>query len=81
VHLLDSGGPLGRLALQLQELVQQGFRPIRQPPVVRPQGLDEGVESIALLLELAELGAHLVQGAIPFPGAVLQFLPPANEDQ
>jgi hypothetical protein len=80
-HLLNSGGPLHGLALQLQELVPQGFRPIRQPPVARPQGLDEGIESVALLPEAAELGAHLVEGAISFPGAVLQFLPPANEDQ
>jgi hypothetical protein len=80
-HCLDGGGSLRRLALQLQELVPQGFRPIRQPPVLRPQGLDEGVEGIALLLEPAELGAHPVEGIVPSPGAVLQFLPPANEDQ
>jgi hypothetical protein len=42
-HRLDGGGSLRRPALQLQELVPQGFRPIRQPPVLRPQGLDEGI--------------------------------------
>jgi hypothetical protein len=80
-HRLDGGGSLRRPALQLQELVPQGFRPIRQPPVLRPQGLGEGVKSVALLLEPAELRAHPVEGVIPSPGAVLQFLPPTNEDQ
>jgi hypothetical protein len=80
-HRLDGGGSLHRPALLLQELVLQGFHPIRQPPVLRPQGLDEGVESVALLLESAELGAHPVKGVIPSPGAVLQFLPPTNEDR
>jgi hypothetical protein len=59
-------------------MISQGFRPVRQPPVVGPQGLDEGVESVALLLEPVELGAHLVDGAIHVPGADLQLLPPAN---
>jgi hypothetical protein len=78
---LDGGGSLRRPALQLQELVLQGFHPIRQPPVLRPQGLDEGVESVALLLELAELGAHLVEGVVPSLGAVLQFLLPTSGAQ
>jgi hypothetical protein len=30
---------------------------------------------------LAELGAHLVEGAVPVTGAVLQLLPPADENQ
>jgi hypothetical protein len=59
------------LALQLQEVVSQGFHPVRQPPVAGPQGLDEGVEGVALLLEPAELGAHLVKGAVPVSGADL----------
>jgi hypothetical protein len=33
-----------------------------------------------VLLEPTELGAHLVEGVIPFPGVALQFLLPANED-
>jgi hypothetical protein len=61
-------------------VVPQGFRPIRQPTVTGPQGLDEGVEGVALLLEPAGLGAHLVEGAVPVPGADLQLLPSANED-
>jgi hypothetical protein len=59
------------LALQLQELVAQGLRPVRQPAIPGPQGLGEGVESVALLLELAELSAHLVEGAVPVAGAEL----------
>jgi hypothetical protein len=69
------------MSFQLQELVPQGFRPVRQPPVARPRGLDEGVESVALLLEPAELEAHLVEGAISLPGVILQFLPAADENQ
>jgi hypothetical protein len=80
-HRLDGGGSLRMPALQLQELVLQGLRPIRQPLVLRPQGLDKGVESVALLLEPAELEAHPVEGVVPSPGAVLPFLPPANEDR
>jgi hypothetical protein len=71
LHLLDGGGPLRGLSLQLQELVSQGFRPVRQPPITCPQGLDEGVESVALLPETAELGAHLVEGIVPLPGPIL----------
>jgi hypothetical protein len=32
-----------------------------------------------LLLERAELGAHLVEGAVSVPDADLQLLPSANE--
>jgi hypothetical protein len=77
--LLDGGDTLRGPALQLQEVVSQGFRPVRQPPVVGPQGLDEGVEGVALLLQPAELGAHLVEGAVSVPGANLQLLPSTNE--
>jgi hypothetical protein len=31
-------------------VVPQGFCPVRQSPVASPQGLGEGVESVALLL-------------------------------
>jgi hypothetical protein len=60
-------------------VVPQGFCPVRQSPVASPQGLGEGVESVALLLEPTELRAHLVEGAISVPGAELQLLPSANE--
>jgi hypothetical protein len=60
-------------------LVAQGLRPVRQPAVPGPQSLREGVESVALLPELAELGAHLVEGAVPVAGAVLQLLPSIDE--
>jgi hypothetical protein len=45
-----------------------------------PQGLGEGVESVALLSELAELSAHLVEGTVPVAGTELQLLPPADKD-
>jgi hypothetical protein len=68
------------LPLQLQELVAQGLRPIRQPAIPGPQGLGEGVESVALFPELAELGTHLVEGAIPDAGAELQLLPTTGKN-
>jgi hypothetical protein len=34
-----------------------------------------------LLPELAELSAHLVEGAAPVAGAELQLLPPADKNQ
>jgi hypothetical protein len=37
------------------------------------------MESVALLPELAELNAHLVEGAVPVTGAELQLLPPADK--
>jgi hypothetical protein len=67
------------LPLQLQELVTQGLRPVRQPAIRGPQGLGEGVESVTLLPELAELSAHLVEGVVPVAGVELQLLPPANK--
>jgi hypothetical protein len=70
-HLLDGGGPLRGVSFQLQKLVPQGFRPVRQPLIAYPQGLDEGVESAALLPKPAELGAHLVEGTVPLPGPIL----------
>jgi hypothetical protein len=54
--------PLRGLSFQLQELVSQGFRSVRHPPIARPQGFDEGVGSVSLLSELAQLRAHLVEG-------------------
>jgi 2-keto-4-pentenoate hydratase len=38
-------------------------------------------KSVALLPELAELGVHLVEGAVLVAGAVLELLPPANGNQ
>jgi hypothetical protein len=43
------------------------------------QGLREGVESVALLPEPVELGAQLVEGAVPVAGALLQLLLSADE--
>jgi hypothetical protein len=57
--------------LQLQELVAQRLRPVRQPAIPGPQGLGEGVKSVALLPELAKLSAHLVEGTVPIAGAEL----------
>jgi hypothetical protein len=69
------------LPLQLQELVAQSLCPVRQPVVPGPQVLGERVESVALLLELAELGAHLVEGTVPVAGAELQLLPTTDKNQ
>jgi hypothetical protein len=77
---LDGGGTLWGLALQLQEVVPQDFRPVRQPAVTSPQGLVKGIEGVALLLKPAELEAHLVKGAVPVMGADLQLPPSANKD-
>jgi hypothetical protein len=69
------------LPLQLQELVAQSLCPVRQPAIPGPQGLDERVEGVPLLPELAELSAHLVEGAVPVVGTELQLLPPADKNQ
>jgi hypothetical protein len=78
---LDGGGAPRGPPLQLQEVVAQSLCPVRQPAVPGPQGLSEGVEVVVLLPELAELSAHLVEGAVPVAGAELQLLPPADKDQ
>jgi hypothetical protein len=69
------------LPLQLQELVAQSLCLVRQPAVPGPQGLGERVESVALLPELVELSAHLVEGAVPVAGAELQLLPTTGKNQ
>jgi hypothetical protein len=46
-----------------------------------PQGLREHVEGVTLLPELAELGTHLVEGAILVAGAMLEPLPPTDRNQ
>jgi hypothetical protein len=78
---LNGEGARRGLPLQLQELVAQGLRPVRQPAIPSPQGLREGVEGVTLLPELAELSARLGKSAVPVAGAVLQPLPPASGDQ
>jgi hypothetical protein len=65
----------------LQELVAQGFRPVRQPTVLGPQGLRKRAEGVTLLLELAKLGAHLVEGAILVAGSALELLPPTDQNR
>jgi hypothetical protein len=45
-----------------------------------PQGVSERVEGVAPLPELAELGAHQVEGAVLVTGAVLELLSPTNRD-
>jgi hypothetical protein len=65
----------------LQELVVQGLCPVRQLAVLGPQGLRERVEGVTLLPELTELGAHLVKGAILVADAVLELLPPTDQNQ
>jgi hypothetical protein len=76
---LESGGARRGLPFALLKLVAQGLHPVRQPTVRRPQGLRERDEGVTLLLEMAELGAHLVEGAILVTGAMLELLPPTNQ--
>jgi hypothetical protein len=64
----------------LQELVAQGLLPVRQPAVLGPQGLRERVEGVTLLPELAELGTHLVEGAVLVACAVPELPPPTDRN-
>jgi hypothetical protein len=45
-----------------------------------PQGIGERVKGVASLPELAELGAHLIEGATLAAGAVLELLSPTSRD-
>jgi hypothetical protein len=78
---LEGGGTRRGLALMLQELVAQDLRPVRQLAVEGPQGLRERDEGVTLLLEPAKLGTHLVEGVVLVAGAVLELLPPMNQNQ
>jgi hypothetical protein len=80
VNPLNGGGAPRGFPLQLQELVAQSLCPVRQPAIPGPQGLSEGAESVALLPELAELNAHLVEGVVPVASTELQLLLPADMD-
>jgi hypothetical protein len=60
-------------------MVQQGLGPVYQPPVWRPQGLDEGVDGVVLPPVLAEIGVEAVKGVIYLPGPALQILPPTGK--
>jgi hypothetical protein len=62
-------------------LVLQGFCPVHQPPVVGPQGFDEGVEGVVLLPVPARLGVQLVEDAVPLPSPTLQLLLPADKER
>jgi hypothetical protein len=62
------------------ELITQGHGPVRQPAVRGPQGVGECVEGVAPLPELAELGAHLVEGGILVAGAELKLLSPTSQN-
>jgi hypothetical protein len=75
LHPLDRGNVLRSLGVQLWRLIPQGLRPVHQPPVRGPQGLDEGVEGVVLPPVPVELGVQAVEGVILLPGAALQILP------
>jgi hypothetical protein len=62
------------------ELITQGHGLVRQPAVRGPQGVGECVEGVAPLPELAELGAHLVEGGILVAGAELKLLSPTSQN-
>jgi hypothetical protein len=78
---LEGGGARHVLPFALLELVAQGLSPVRQRAVRGPQGVSERVEGVAPLTELAKLGAHLVEDAILITGAVLELLPPVDQNQ
>jgi hypothetical protein len=46
-----------------------------------PQGVRKRVKGVTLLPEMAELGTHLVEGAIFVAGSVLELLPPTDQNQ
>jgi hypothetical protein len=79
LHPLNRGYVLHSLGVQLRGLIPQGFRPVHQPPVRGPQGLDEGVKGVVLLSVPAELGIQPVESAVSLPGPTLQFLSPADK--
>jgi hypothetical protein len=62
------------------KLIAQGHGPVRQPAVRSPQGVGERVEGVTSLSELAELGAHLIEGTVLVAGAVLELLSPTSQD-
>jgi hypothetical protein len=62
------------------ELIAQGYGPVRQPAVRGPEGVGERVEGVAPLPELAELGVHLVEGAVLVAGAALELLSPTRQN-
>jgi hypothetical protein len=64
----------------LVKLIAQGHGSVGQSTVRRPQGVGEHVEGVAPLPEPAELGAHLIEGAILIAGAVLELLSPTSRD-
>jgi hypothetical protein len=80
-NTLEGGGARRVLPFALLELVAQGHSPVRQPAVRGPQGVGECIEGVAPLPELAELGAHLIEGAVFVAGAVLELLPPTDQNR
>jgi hypothetical protein len=78
-HPLNRGGVYRGLGILFRRLVQQRLGPVRQPPVWRPQGLDEGVEGVVLPPVPAEISVEAVEGVVSLPGLALQILPPTGE--
>jgi hypothetical protein len=66
-HPLDHGGAFLGLGALLRGQVQQGFSPVRQPPVRRPQGLDEGVQGPVLPPVPVKVGVEAVEGVVSLP--------------
>jgi hypothetical protein len=62
------------------KLIAQSHGPISQPTIRSTQGVGERVEGVAPPQELAELGAHLIEGAVLVEGAVLELLSPIGRD-
>jgi hypothetical protein len=67
------------LGIRLRRLVQQGLGPVHQPPVWRPQGLDEGVDGVVLPPVPTEIDVEAVEGVVSLPGLELQILPPTGK--
>jgi hypothetical protein len=78
-HPLDRGGASRGLGALLRGQVQQGLNPVRQPPVRRPQSLDEGVQGLVLPQVPLKVGVEAVEGIVSLPGPSLQLLPPTSE--
>jgi hypothetical protein len=78
-HPLDREGASRDLGALLRGQVQQGLSPVRQPPVRRSQGLDEGVQGLVLPPVPMKVGVEAVEGVVSLPGPALQLLPPTSE--
>jgi hypothetical protein len=57
------------------------LQPVLQPPVVGPQGFDERVQGVVLVLVPVVLIAQAVEAVVPLPGSTLQLLSSADKER